>query len=128
MSVKDSLFVHYLDKKVKDSLVFTIQEKCTIIIDSAVINARFEQLNKERKNTFISYFKKREVEKQVNFSTAKNVIPYNGFSFYKIEYNGEIPESLFKAYQQMKDLNNESPRKQFQKERKSVTKKSQVSN
>jgi Domain of Unknown Function (DUF748). len=128
MSVKDSLFVRYLDEKVKDSLVFTVQEKCTSIIDSAIINARFEQLNKERKNTFISYFKKREVEKQVKFSTAKNVIPYNGFSFYKIEYNGEIPESLFKAYQQMKDLNNESPRKQFQKERKSVTKKSQVSN
>jgi len=128
MSVKDSLFVHYLDKKVKDSLVFTIQEKCTNIIDSAIINARFEQLNKERKNTFISYFKKREVEKQVKFSTGKNVIPYNGFSFYKIEYKGELPESLIKAYQQMKDLNNEASRKQFEKERKSVNRKSQVAN
>ncbi len=38
MSVKDSLFVHYLNRHLKDSLVFTIQEKCTCIIDSTVIN------------------------------------------------------------------------------------------
>jgi hypothetical protein len=122
MSVKDSLFVQYLNKQINDSLIFTIQEKCTGIIDSAIVNAKFEQLNKKRENAFISYFKKREVEKQVKISTGENVIPYNGFSFYKIEYNGEFPESLTKAYQQMNEINNEAPRKKFQQVRKSVNK------
>jgi hypothetical protein len=120
MSVKDSLFVHYLNKQINDSLVFTIQEKCTRIIDSAIINTKFEQLNKERENVFVSYFKKREVEKRVKISTGENVIPYNGFSFYKIEYKGDFPEYLIKAYQQMNELNNEAPRRKFRQKRKSI--------
>lgn len=127
MSVKDSLFVHYLNKQINDSLVFTIQEKCTRIIDSAIINTRFEQLNEERESAFITYFKKREVEKRVKISTAENIIPYNGFSFYKIEYKGEFPEYLTKAYQQMIELNNEAPRKKFRQERKSINRISIVS-
>ena len=122
MSVKDSLFSHYLRKQIKDSLVYTIQGKCTMIIDSAKVNSKFDQLNKERENTFISYFKKRGVEKRVKMIDGKIVIPYNGFSFYKIDYTGELPASLIKAYNQMNELNNESSRKKFKQERKSVNK------
>lgn len=118
MSVKDSLFVHYLNKQVNDSMIFTIQDKCAKLIDSAIINARFKQLNQERENAFISYFKEKEVEKQITISTGENVIPYNGFSFYKIEYKGEFPEPLIKAYRQMNELNDEAPRNKFKKERK----------
>lgn len=128
MSVKDSLFFHYLSKQIKDTLVFTIQEKCTRIIDSAIINDKFEQLKKGREIAFISYFKEREVADQVKTFSSKNIIPYNGFSFYKIEYKGEFPEYLIKAYQQMDELNNEAPRKKFKKERKSVDKILLVSN
>ncbi len=117
MSVKDSSFVHYLNNKIKDSIVFTIQEKCTRIIDSATVNAKFEKLKRERKNVFVSYFKKRKVEGQLRFLGDENVIPYNGFSFYKIEYEGEFPEFLIKAYQQMNEFNNEAPRKKFKKDR-----------
>lgn len=118
MSVKDSLFVHYLNKQVNDSMLFTIQDKCSKLIDSGIINAKFKQLNTERENAFISYFKKREVEKQITISRGENIIPYNGFSFYKIEYKGEFPEPLIKAYREMNELNNEAPRKKFKKERK----------
>ncbi|MCX6253615.1 MAG: DUF748 domain-containing protein [Bacteroidia bacterium] len=127
MSVKDSVFVSYLNKQINDSLIFTIQEKCTRIIDSAFINAKFNQLNKERGNAFIYYFKKREVDNRIKIAKGENVIPYNGFSFYKIEYKEEFPESLIKAYQQMNELNNEAPRKRFEQDRKSVNKKSLVS-
>jgi len=127
ISVKDSLFVHYLNKQINDYLVFTIQEKCTRIIDSSIINTKFGQLNKERENAFITYFKKREVENRVKISTGENVIPYNGFSFYKIEYKGEFPEYLIKAYQQMNELNSEAPRRKFRQERKSANKISLVS-
>ena len=55
MSVKDSLFVHYLNKQINGSLVFTIQGKCNRIIDSAIINTKSEQLNKERESAFIEF-------------------------------------------------------------------------
>ena len=118
MSVKDSSFVRYLSKQTNDSMLFTIQDKCAKIIDSAVVNNKFKQLNKARYDAFMAYFKQKEVEKQVKIHTAKNTIPYNGFSFYKIEYKGEFPESLLKAYQKMNELDNEIPRKKFEKERK----------
>ncbi len=35
MSAKDSVFVQYLNKQVNDSMLFTIQEKCSVLIDSA---------------------------------------------------------------------------------------------
>ena len=120
MSVKDSLFTLYLNKHEKDSLVFTVQEKCTSIIDSAFVNTKFDQLNKERENAFIHYFKIKGVDNRVKILKGENVIPYNGFSFYKIEYKGEFPEFLLKAYQKMNELNNEAPRKKFKQERNSI--------
>lgn len=122
MSVKDSLFVLYLNRQIKDSLLFTIQEKCATIIDSSFINAKFNQLIKERETAVKSYFKKRELDKRITISKSEYVIPYNGFSHYKIEYNGDIPEYLIKAYQDMNDLNNEAPRKKYKQERKRNTK------
>jgi hypothetical protein len=118
MSVKDSLFIHYLNKQIKDSMLFTIQDKCIRLINADVINAKFKQLNKERENAFLFFFKKKTVENRVKIDVAENTIPYNGFSFYKIEYNGEYPESLIKAFRELNELNDEAPRKQFDKERK----------
>jgi hypothetical protein len=122
MSVKDSLFTHYLEKQINDSLVFTIQGKCAMVIDSATVNSKLAQLNKNREDAFIAYFKRRGVGKRVRISDDKIVIPYNGFSFYRIDYEGEFPESLVKAYQQMNELNNVSSRKKFKQERKSANK------
>jgi Domain of Unknown Function (DUF748) len=99
--VKDSLFVNFLNKHVHDSMLLTIQEKCINFVGSAAINAEFEQLNKKREDAFLFHFKKEGVENRVKIITGENNIPYNGFSFYKIIYNGELPKSLRKAYQQM---------------------------
>jgi hypothetical protein len=118
MSVKDSLFVLYLNRHLKDSLIFTIQEKCSMIIDSSFINTKFNQLTTERETALNEYFKKRGVDKRIKISQGEYVIPYNGFSFYKIEYHGEFPESLIKAYKEMNELNNEAPRKKYKQERK----------
>jgi hypothetical protein len=118
MSVKDSLFVHYLDKQIKDSMIFSIQEKCTKFIDSAIVDAKFEKLTKERENRFVHYFNEKGVGRQIKIQQGENIIPYNGFSFYRIEYKGEFPESVIKAYQEMNEFNNEAPRKKFKQERK----------
>ena len=101
MPVKDSLFVNFLNKQVHDSMLYTIQEKCARFVGSAVINARFEQLNNERKDAFLLRFKKERLENHVKIYPIENVVPYNGFSFYKIVYNGKLPKSVTKAYQQM---------------------------
>jgi hypothetical protein len=82
-------------------MLFTLQEKCDNFVGSAVINAKFEQLNKKREDSFLLHFKKEAVENRVKIYTGENNIPYNGFSFYKIDYKGELPKSLIMAYQQM---------------------------
>jgi len=117
MSIKDASFVHYLNNKVHDPMIFTIQEKCNKLVGSARINSKFKQLNLERKEAFISQFKKSAVENRVKILADENKIPYNGFSFYKIIYKGELPRSLIRAYKQMNELNNEAPRKLFKAER-----------
>lgn len=101
MPVKDSLFVNYVNKQVRDTMQFTLQEKCYSLIGSAIINARFELLNKARENAFILLFKKKGVENRVKIHSNENNIPYNGFSFYKIVYKGELPGYLIRAYRQM---------------------------
>jgi hypothetical protein len=118
MSVKDPAFVKYLDEKVNDPLVFTIQEKCARVIGKEVVNSMLNRLNNERRNTFLSYFKEQGVEKRIKIYQGKNIVPYNGFSFYKIEYKGELPDHLLKAYRKMNELNEKEPRKRFKKERK----------
>jgi hypothetical protein len=120
MSVKDSLFVDYLNHHLKDSLVFTIQEKCHSIIDSSHVNNQYAKLMQERKESFMANFKKYKVDDRVKISKTDVVVPYNGFSFYKIEYNGDYPEDLIKAYQKINELDNKAPRKKFKKERNSA--------
>jgi len=122
MSVKDPDFDKYLNNQASDSLLFTQQEKCSEFVGLTFINAKFKQLTKAREEVFLAYFKKKDIEKRVKIYAAENVVPYNGFSFYKIAYKGEFPESLVKAYQEMDELNHEAPRKRFEKERKNVKK------
>jgi hypothetical protein len=118
MSVKDSAFIHYLNLQIKDSLIFTIQEKCTSIVDSSVINTKFHQLIKDREHAFNLIFSKKDVANRIKISKSEFIVPFNGFSFYKIEYQGEIPESLIRAYKEMNELNNEAPRKKYKHDRK----------
>jgi hypothetical protein len=82
-------------------MLFTIQEKCNNLIGSDIIDARFKQLKKEREDAFMLHFKKKNVESRVKIYSGENNIPYNGFSFYNIIYNGKFPEYLIKVYQQM---------------------------
>jgi Domain of Unknown Function (DUF748) len=117
MSVKDAKFVKYLDELPGDSLLFTIQAKCSKFIGSDIVNARFKELCKEREAAFILQFKLKAVENRVIFNAGENTVPYNGFSFYRLSYKGELPKYLISAFEQMNRFNNEAPRKRFKKER-----------
>ena len=123
MSIKDTVFLDYLKKNIKGAMAFTIQDKCARLVGSDVVNAKYQQLSAARLNAFTAEFKKKGVEKRLKISEGKEVVPYNGFSFYKIDYKGEYPESLIKAYRKMNKLNDEAPRKKFKEERKKATPK-----
>lgn len=117
MSIKDSSFTHYLNKQANDPLIFTIQEKCAKILERSFVNSKLMQLSKDRENAFMAYFKERGLDKQVKIVKNENVIPFNGFSFYKISYKNEFPAYLIEANQKINELNNEVPRKKFKKDR-----------
>lgn len=118
LSIKDASFVRYLNTQVKDPLLFTCQDKAARMLGWPFINAKYNRLNKMRQANFLSYFKERGVNKQLKMAGPHNTIPFNGFSFYKIDYNGEIPKALERAYKRMQDFNNEAPRDKYKEKRK----------
>jgi len=117
MSTKDKKFESYLNKQTADSMLFTVQDKCNRLLGETFVNTKYRQLNKERETAFLAYFKDKKAENRIKISADQTVIPYNGFSFYKIIYKGEFPESILDAYRKMNELNDRSPRNLFQKER-----------
>jgi len=117
MSIKDTLFMEYLNKHIKSKLIFTVQDKCALLIPSANINKKLTLLKKERENEFLQVFNKKGVEKQVAFTKAIKGIPFNGYSFYRITYKGVLPKALIAAYREMNHLNNEAPRKEYKADR-----------
>jgi hypothetical protein len=118
MSIKNGAFISYLNKHTADSMLFTVQDKCNRFLGGTIVNSKYDQLNKERETAFIAYFKNAKVENRITIAADQSVIPYNGFSFYKISYKGEFPEKLMDAYLKMNELNDRAPRNLFQKERK----------
>ena len=115
--IKDSLFVHYLNTLNGNKMLHTVQDKCANLVGLNRINSLYNKLAIERKNTFMLYFKKEGIESKVIFKPTQHKIPYNGFSFYKIDYKSQWPEELKKAYERIIDLNNKSPRDKFKRER-----------
>jgi len=122
MSVKDSLFVQYLERNTNNSLAFTIQEKCLAVFDQQKLNKLYDELNEVREKNILSLFIKHELMKQVTIHKADMIVPYNGFSFFKIVYSGDLPDKLEKAYNEMNDLNDEAPRNEFEEKRKETLK------
>ena len=118
MSIKDPAFMKAL-KKGKgrgDTLMFTIQDKCYNFVGHGKVEGKFQQLVKERGKAFQSYFVKNGTENRVKMHPDEEGIPYNGFSYFKMTYQGDVPKSLRKAYDEMHELNDESLRKKYFRE------------
>ena len=115
--IKDSLFIHYLNNINGNKMLHTVQDKCAKLVGLNRINSLYNKLAIERKEIFMSYFKKEGIEGKVIFKPSQNKIPFNGFSFYKIDYKSQWPEELKEAYERIIDLNNKSPRDKFKRER-----------
>jgi hypothetical protein len=115
MSVKDSAFVRFLSQKIGDSMIYTVQEKCIDWVGNQAVNTAYARLLKAREQTFRSYF---DEGAKITFRPGENIVPFNGFSYYKIDYPGEIPEALRKAYEELLELNEEKPREKYRDKRK----------
>lgn len=118
MSSKDASFNRFLKKQVKDTLLFTVQEKCRNMLGSGIVNTKYHQLLKQREKKFSSYFDKNTLE-QIKFLAGESTVPYNGFSFFKIDYHGDIPERLRDSYEEMNELEEEDFRQRYKEIRKS---------
>ena len=97
MAIKDSAFVRFINKRIDHTKMFTIQQKCIAFINSNIVNIKFNHLIRHRESVFRSYFSENETQGRMHIHSNENNIPYNGFSYYKINYTGDIPESLIDA-------------------------------
>jgi hypothetical protein len=113
LSIKDSSFVRYLNKNIRDTLIFTIQEKCIRLVGYDFVAKRYNQLQEARKKEFMSYFKANGTASRVTMHKSENSVPVSGFSYFKINYKGDMPKSLEKAYRELSTLNGENPRKKY---------------
>ena len=113
MSVKDPDLVRHISKNLSDTVMFTLHEKCINFVGKEIVNKQMKQLIKNRETAFREIFIANGTESQMSVRATQNDIPYNGFSYFKLEYPGEIPNSLRRAYQRMNDLNDEVPRKKY---------------
>jgi len=113
LSVKDSVFIIYVNKHVNDSMIFTMQDKCYRLVGKEFVSNKLKQLEKSRKETILAYFKQNYIEKQVHFLAKQTVIPRNGFTYYKISYKGEIPADLKESYEKLLEIDSEPPRKKY---------------
>lgn len=120
MFIKDPSFIKYLNKQVPDSTVFTILEQCALLVGDETANVILAQLSDRRKETFLSYFSEKKEGNQIKFLEKVIATPYNGYSFYQIEYDGQFPKSIIKAYRQMKEYNDKAPRKKFERDRRKL--------
>jgi hypothetical protein len=116
MSIKDSRFMHSLKrgKGAGDTLLFSTQDKCKNYVGTSQVNSIYSQLAKERNAAFLKPFLENDSRAQVHIvSVNSDSIPFNGFSFFKILYKGDIPKSLRRAYKEMHEINDESLRKKY---------------
>jgi hypothetical protein len=115
MSIKDPLFMHAVKKGkgAGDTLLFSIQEKCLNYVGKHTVDQQYKKLVEKREKEFLSMFYPEGSGRRVKMFPSENVIPFDGFSYFKIDYSGDLPEYLRKAYDKMNLLDDEMPRRKY---------------
>lgn len=95
MSIKDSAFVHYLDRNANPSgMEYTVQGKCRNLIGPDKVNREYNDMLVARKKQVMDYFTDKKVTDRVTFEHGVSTIPPSGFSHYIFTYKGELPEEV----------------------------------
>jgi hypothetical protein len=115
MSVKDlgPVLAKNLRKITRDTTMFTIHDKCHYFLGDNRVDRKYHQLIRARENSFRSFFTRNGTENQLKMHKSKSTIPFDGFSSFRIKYNGEIPKSLTESYEDMRELNKKPFRKKY---------------
>lgn len=113
MSTKDKNFVNFLNNSVRNPEFMTLQAKCYRFIGGDLVDKKYQELIEKRQQAFMNYFRDNSTENRVDILKVKNQVPYNWFSYYDINYKGDIPESLSKAFDKLYELNSEPPRRRI---------------
>jgi hypothetical protein len=113
MSSKDKAFLKYLDSSLKNPEFLTLQEKCYQFIGKEDVEKQYKLLEEERKKAFLAFFVQNKTVNRIEVLKPKNEVPFNWFSYYRIEYKGEVPESLKEAFEKLYQVNSEPPRRKF---------------
>jgi hypothetical protein len=85
------------------------------VLGNRIVAECYEHLVSERKALFKSYFG--DDASRVKFVSEETKVPFNGHSYYQIDYNGEIPPELLKAYTELDKLDDAAPREKYKAER-----------
>ncbi|HLP71601.1 MAG TPA: DUF748 domain-containing protein [Bacteroidales bacterium] len=113
MSTNDHSFKKFLNSKFNDPAMLTLQERCYRFVGSDVVNQKYKQLIRLREESFVSYFRKNNTDDRIEMLKLKEEMPVNWFSYYRLNYKGDIPESLREAFNKLFELNSEPPRKEY---------------
>ncbi|HYG50777.1 MAG TPA: DUF748 domain-containing protein [Flavobacteriales bacterium] len=116
MSIKDSLFKQYMQSLCSDRLLFTVQSQAQCIWGKNAMNS-LVKLHQNRIKAFLGIFDD-AVRSRIKILPYNAVVPFNGFSFFQLNYKGQLPDYLEKAYVKMEELDNRSPRNAYRKYRK----------
>lgn len=120
MSVKDSGFVHYLTVQPGVALLYSVQEKAAHLLGQQLVDERYAQLCTARREKFLSYFRRDGTADRVHFTRSHDIIPFDGYSVYKIEYKGKTPPELIEAYDKLVALNHIDPRLRYAAKRRAL--------
>lgn len=120
MSVKDSGFVHYLTAQPGVELLYSVQEKAAHLLGAELIDHHYDQLSRARRDRFLSFFRANGTQDRVRFASARDIIPFDGYSVYKIEYFGKTPPELIEAYDKLVALNHIDPRLRYVAKRRAL--------
>jgi hypothetical protein len=115
LSVKDlgRYFTKDMTKITRDTTMLTSVDKCYHFLASNIVDSKYDQLLKSRETELRSFFVENATSSRVKFHQTKTSIPFNGFSWHKIEYNGALPESLLTNYKNLQTLNDRTFRKKY---------------
>jgi hypothetical protein len=113
MSVKDSGFVKHINKLAKGTLLFTVQDKSEKYVGNEIVNKKYKELVEQREKLIKQLFAENGTDTQIQFAKNKSEVPFNGYSYFKIDYKDGLPQELIEAYHKMNKLNSEPPRNKF---------------
>lgn len=111
-SIKEYL-VKDLTKITRDTTMFTIHDRCNHFLANGIVEESYLKLIEDRTNSLHSAFQMKGVEKQVRIRPDQYSVPHDGFSNFRIVYNGSIPESLSRSYERLFNLNKSWSRQKY---------------